>query len=125
MSTSTTILRLNGAATLDGFTKIAGDADGVNIRALEPFTSLLVRTQNSTYRISVRGGTAAIVQGGRFFPTATSVEVCGATMGASFIKLGWIGVGFCLEFIADGRRVVTTRVSTIGVQSSSGGSRVH
>ena len=46
-------------------------------------------------------------------------------MGSSFIRLGWIGVGLCLEFIADGRRVVTTRVSTIRIQSSSGGSRIH
>jgi len=125
MSTSTTIVRLAGASTLDGFTKIAGDAEGVNIRALEPFTSLLVRTRNSTYQISVRGGTAAIVQGGQFFPTPTAVEVCGATMGGSFIKLGWIGDGLCLEFLAGDQRIVTTRVRTIGIQSSAGDSRIH
>lgn len=125
MSQSTAILRTPRSATLDGFTRIAGDVDGVNIRALEPLTSVLVRTKNSTYQINVRGGTAAIVQGGQFFPTPTAAEVCGATMGGSFIKVGWIGVGLCLEFVADGQRIVTTRVRAIGIQPSAGGSRIH
>jgi hypothetical protein len=125
MSQSTAILRAPRSATLDGFTRIAGDVDGVNVRALEPLTSVLVRTKNSTYQIDVRGGTAAIVQGGQFFPTPRAAEVCGATMGGSFIKVGWIGVGFCLELIADGQRIVTTRVSAIGIQPSAGGSRIH
>jgi hypothetical protein len=125
MSQSTAILRTPQSATLDGFTRIAGDVDGVNVRALEPFTSVLVRTKNSTYRIDVRGGTAAMVQGGQFFPTPTSAEVCGATMGGSFIKVGWIGVGFCLEFIADGQRIITTRVRTIRIRTSAGDSRIH
>jgi hypothetical protein len=46
-------------------------------------------------------------------------------MGGSCIKVGWIGVGFCLEFIADGRRVVTTRVRAIGIQRSADQSRRH
>src|SRR5262245_3014987 len=120
-----TILRTSGSPTLDGFVKIADEADGVNIRALEPLTSLLVRTKNSTYHINVQSGTAAIVQGGPFFPTPTSAVVSGATMGGSLIKLGWVGVGFCLELIADGQRIVTTRVRTIGVQPSSGQTRPH
>jgi hypothetical protein len=65
------------------------------------------------------------VQGGRFFQTPTTVDACGATMGGSCIKVGWIGVGFCLEFIADGRRVVTTRVRAIGIQRSADQSRRH
>jgi hypothetical protein len=120
-----TMLRPAGAATLDSFTKIAGRADGVNVRALEPFASLLVRTKNSTYQIHTLDGITAIVQGGRFFQTPTTVDACGATTGGSCIKLGWIGVGFCLEFIADGRRIITTRVCAIGIQRSSSESRPH
>jgi hypothetical protein len=120
-----TMVRFAGTATLEGFTKIAGGADGVNVRALEPLASLLVRTKNTTYRIHTLDGTAAIVQGGRFFQTPTTVDACGATTGGSCIKLGWIGVGFCLEFIADGRRVITTRVRAIGIQRPSGESRPH
>jgi hypothetical protein len=121
----TTILRPAGAATLDGFTKVAGEAGGVNVRTLEPFASLLVRTKNSTYQIHTLDGTAAIVQGGQFFQTPTTVDACGATMGGSCIRLGWIGVGFCLEFVADGRRIITTRVRAIGIQRASGESRPH
>jgi len=121
----TTTLLLGGAATLDTLTNIADEADGVNVRALDPLASLFVRTKNSTYQINTLDGTAAIVQGGRFFQTPTTVDACGATMGGSCIKLGWIGVGFCLEFIADGRRVVTTRVRAIGIQRSADQSRPH
>jgi len=121
----TTTLLLGGAATLDTLTNVAGEADGVNVRALDPLASLFVRTKNSTYQINTLDGTAAIVQGGRFFQTPTTVDACGATMGGSCIKLGWIGVGFCLEFIADGRRVVTTRVRAIGIQRSADQSRTH
>lgn len=122
---STTIVRLAGAATLDGFTKSLGEADGVNIRALEPLASLFVHTKNSTYQINRLDGTGAIVQGGQFFQTPTTVDACGATMGGSCIRLGWIGVGFCLEFIADGQRVITTRVRAIGIQRPSDESRPH
>ena len=121
----TTTLLLRGAATLDTLTNISGEADGVNVRALDPLASLFVRTKNSTYQINTLDGTTAIVQGGRFFQTPTTVDACGATMGGSCIKLGWIGVGFCLEFIADGRRVVTTRVRAIGIQRSADQSRPH
>jgi hypothetical protein len=121
----TTTLLLGGAATLDTLTNIADEADGVNVRALDPLASLFVRTKNSTYQINTLDGTAAIVQGGRFFQTPTTVDACGATMGGSCIKVGWIGVGFCLEFIADGRRVVTTRVRAIGIQRSADQSRRH
>jgi len=120
-----TTLLLGGAATLDTLTNISGEADGVNVRALDPLASLFVRTKNSTYQINTLDGTTAIVQGGRFFQTPTTVDACGATMGGSCIKLGWIGVGFCLEFIADGRRVVTTRVRAIGIQRSADQSRPH
>jgi hypothetical protein len=121
----TTMLRLAGATALDGFTKIADEASGVDVRALDPLVSVLVRTKNSTYHINKLDGTAAIVQGGRFFQTPTAVHACGATMGGSCIKLGWIGVGFCLEFIADGQRVITTRVRAIGIQRPCGESRPH
>src|SRR5215468_10070952 len=96
---STAILPTAGSITLDGFATMAGDADGVNVRALEPLTSLFVRTKNSIYHVIVQHGTAAIVRGGQFLPLPTSAEVCGATMGGSLIKVGWIGVGFCMELI--------------------------
>jgi hypothetical protein len=125
MSTSTSIVRRAGTPTLDGFTQVVGNADGVNVRALEPLASLLVRTKNSTYQIHKLDGASTIVQGGRFFQTPTTVDACGATMGGSCIKFGWIGVGFCLEFIADGQRVITTRVRAIRIQRPSGESRPH
>jgi hypothetical protein len=122
---STAILRTANSATLEGFATMARDAEGVNIRSLEPLTSLLVRTKNSIYHLIVQHGTAAIVRGGQFLPSPTSAEVCGATMGGSLIKVGWIGVGFCMELIAEGQRIVTTRVRTIGVQPPSGQTRPH
>jgi|SRR5215467_558714 len=125
MQLETALLRAADSMTLDGFATMARDADGVNIRLLEPLTSLLVRTKNSIYHLILEHDTAAIVRGGQFFPSPTSAELCGATMGGSLIKVGWIGVGFCLEFIANGQRIVTTRVRTIVVKPPSGQSRPH
>jgi len=119
------MFRIGIPAALDGFATIAGHADGVNVSGLAPFTQLVVRTKNSTYSVNVQSGTSAIVQGGRFFLLPTEVEVSGGTMGGSIIKVGWIIVGFCMELVAHGQRIVTTRVRTIGVQPPSGQSRPH
>ena len=124
-SSSTAMFRMGIPAALDGFATIAGHADGVNVNGLAPFTQLVVQTKNSIYSVNVQGGTSALVQGGRFFLRPTAAEVCGGTMGGSIIKIGWIIVGFCMELVADGQRIVTTRVRTIGVHPPSGQSRPH
>ena len=101
------------AATLDGFVAASSVADGVSLRDLEPLTTLHVRTCNSHYRIVISRHTTVFVQGGRFFPEATQARLDGSSIGGSFLKMAWIGVGLCMEIWAGGQRIITSPVQSI------------
>jgi len=100
-------------ATIDGFIAASTTTDGVSVRDLEPLTILHVRTCNSSYRILIAQQPAVFVQGGRFFPEATDARLEGSSVGGSFLKVGWIGVGLCMEIWAQGQRIVTSPVQSI------------
>ena len=59
--------------TLDGFAEEVSRADGIGLADLDPITTLLVRTENSLYQITVvqPRQTNVLVQGGEFFPETT------------------------------------------------------
>jgi hypothetical protein len=103
-------------ATLDRFVEASACRAGVNLLALEPLTVLLVRTQNSVYRIVVTNGCAVFVQGGRFFPRPAAARVVGATFGGSVLKLAWIGVGMQMEISGELGPIVTTPVRQIAIE---------
>ena len=98
---------------MDGFVAASSATDGISVRDLEPLTTLHVRTCNSSYRIVISQQAAIFVQGGRFFPEATNARLEGSSVGGSFLKLGWIGVGLCMEIWAQGQRIVTSPVQSI------------
>jgi len=87
--------------------------EGVHLLQLTPFTTLLVQTTNSLYRIVVADGCRVYVQGGAFFPNPTSANVDGASVGRGVLKLGWIAIGLAMEIQTEGRRVVTSPVRAI------------
>jgi hypothetical protein len=116
----TTIARAERVVALDRFVAFAGHPDGIDVCDLDPLTVLLVRTRNSVYRITLLGRRSAMVQGGQFFPEPVRAEITGATLGGSFVKIGWISAGLCLELAAGGQRIVTTRVRTIAVGAPGG-----
>lgn len=111
MAHSTTLVART--ATLDGFVDSVNTADGVCVRDLEPLTTLLVRTCNSRYRITVSSNAAIFVQGGHFFPEPTTARLEGSSAGGSFLKVAWIGIGLRMEISAGGQRIVTSPVRTI------------
>ena len=90
--------------------------EGVHLRHLPPLTMLLVWTNNSLYRIVVTEGSNVYVQGGTFFPDATSAHLDGASMGGVFLQVGWIGVGGLMEIRAGGTRFVTSPVRAIAAE---------
>ena len=98
---------------MDGFVAASSASDGISPRDLEPLTTLRVRTCNSHYRIVISHQTAIYVQGGRFFPESTDARLDGSSFGGSFLKMGWIGVGLCMEIWARGQRIVTSPVRSI------------
>jgi hypothetical protein len=112
-------------ATLDGFVDAAAAADGVSVRDLEPLTTLLVRTCNSRYRIIVSRSSAILVQGGRFFPDVTDARLEGSSVGGSFLKVAWIGVGLRMEISVGGQRIVTSPVRAITTERLPGARTTH
>jgi len=102
-------------ATLQQFADAAVQADGVTVGTLGPIAEFEVHTRNTTYRITTVGAADGriLIQGGRFFPVPCEVRLNGGTLGGSVLKVGWIGRGFCMELLHDGRRITTTRVREI------------
>ncbi len=106
----------NADGILDNWSKREW-SDGLQIESLEDLDSLCVQTENNTYEITVlsRHTGEVMVRGGHFFPERTPVHLAGSSMGGSFLKLRGIYLGFNLEFQFDGRRIVTSRVKSIGM----------
>jgi hypothetical protein len=98
-----------------------GTAPGLDLQEVEPLTTLLVRTRNSVYRITVTGGSAVFVQGGRLFPEATAALLEGASRGGGLLRVGCIALGCCLEMRVGDRRIVTSPVCSMA--SERNGSR--
>jgi hypothetical protein len=101
---------------MDGFVADVGNASGIDLRTVDPLTTVLVRTRNSRYRILVRDHTSAIVQGGAFFAEPTPARIDGSGFGGSLLKVGWIGIGLHMEIFANGERIITTAVRDISIE---------
>jgi hypothetical protein len=112
-------------ATLDGFVAEATMGPGLALRDLEPLTSFVVHTRNSRYHVIVSRADEIIVQGGSFFPDPTPARLDGSSLGSSFLKLGWIGVGLRMEISAGGQRIVTSQVRSIVRDEPGAPARPH
>ena len=107
--------------TLDAFVEEVSQCPAVDLRALDPMTTLLVITENSLYRITVRDPhrRAVWVQGGSFFPETASAYLSGSTSGGSCLKMAWVGIGLHMEFHHEGTWIRTSRVRSIAVENHS------
>ncbi len=103
--------------TLAGFADEGTCSDGIALESLAPGTTLLVRTRNSDYQLTVVDGAEhqVLVQGGAHLLTATPGFLQGATAGGSLVKTGWIGVDHRMELCCDSRRIVTSPVRSITI----------
>lgn len=108
------------AAPLDCFRAVVEDIEGVHLHDLPPFTTLLIRTMNSLYRVVITQGPKVYVQGGAFFPNPTSAYLDGASIGGSCLRVGWIGIGLLVEIRSGGRRFITSPVRAITTFSAVG-----
>ena len=91
--------------------------DGIEVDRLGDLDTLIVETQNHEYVITVIDGREGeiVLRGGQFFPEMTRACLAGATLGGSFIKVRGIYLGFSMEFLYEGRRIITSSVRTIAV----------
>lgn len=88
---------------------------GVDLGALAGLEQFTVLTKNTSYEITVLSPATGevLVRGGRFFPEHTRVHLAGCSLGGTFLKMRAIHAGFLMEFLHEGRRIVTTRVREI------------
>ncbi len=104
--------------TLDGFVKAIDKNQGVLLSDIGEGKTLIVKTKNSTYTIQVVNPATqeVIVSGGLFFVNPTGCILSGATLGSSFLKIGWIGIGMSMEFHKkEHGTVVTSFVQSISL----------
>ena len=76
------------AATLDRFVDVVKGVEGVHLRNLPPFTTLLVRTMNSLYRVVIAEGLEVYVQGARICRSDVGVPRCATAPGAASESAG-------------------------------------
>jgi hypothetical protein len=110
------------ASTLAGFVEEIARVGGLSIAELDPITPLVIRTENSLYRITVLEprGRRILVQGGAYFPNSTPAELEGSSLGGSLLKQGWIGPGMRMEISSEGKRIVTSRVRSMEIRDDGG-----
>jgi hypothetical protein len=91
--------------------------EGVQLEMMADMETLTVRTENSTYEITVISGRTGdiLIRGGRFFTEFTPARLAGSSLGGSFLKLRGIYVGFSLEIHFEKRLIITSRVRKIAV----------
>jgi hypothetical protein len=104
--------------TLDGFALESGEREGLNIETLAAGVTLIVRTRRSSYKVVVLDGRRhlVLVEGG-VFPEGTVVQLSGATIGGSTLKLGCILVGLRMEFGLGSRQITSSIVEAVAIES--------
>ncbi len=108
-------------STLDGFVEAVSQTKGVGLADVDTFSTLVVRTRNSVYHITILRPWAreVLVQGGEFFTARTRACLNGSSFGGSCLKLGWVGIGSHMEFHADDQWIITSHVRSIAVEHTA------
>ena len=103
-------------AVLDVWSRNSWD-NGTQIDDLAEMQRIHVRTIHSLYEITVIDGRSGeiLVKGGEHIPDLIEGRLTGATLGGSFCKMRGIYPGLKMEFVANGRRLVTSTVQTVSV----------
>ena len=98
---------------------------GIDLRSLPAGTEIVVDSCHSRYRFVMLDGSGrnAQVEGGPYFPQEVTAQVEGSTLGGNLLKIGWIGLGWCVELSFAGKRIVTSHVRSISVEGSGPGQR--
>jgi hypothetical protein len=101
----------------------SGTIAGIDMHSLPAGTEVVVDTCHSRYRFVMLddGGRNALIEGGCYFPKETTARVEGSTLGGNLLKIGWIGLGWCVELSFGGKRIITSRVRSISVDGSGPG----
>ncbi len=100
--------------SLDGFVSCAQQLQAVHKHEVKAGDVLIIKTNNSVYRISIEDEQYCLVSGGWFDRkglSPTKIKIAGCTWGGSVIKIDIIAAcGLRMEF---SNRLVTTTIQRI------------
>jgi hypothetical protein len=102
---------------------VRADLTGVDLRRLPAFTTLLVRTVNTVYRVVTTPGSQVYVQGGTSLPNPTAAYLDAVGIGGSGLVDDWIGVGLLMRIRTADECVTTSPV--LGIAAERSDSRPH
>lgn len=95
------------------------DAEGLDARLLSAGDVIDVETRNHLYTFLLEdpsSGAAEAMSNGEKIVEPTEATLCGALLGESTIRSGWVCIDYRLEIgLPDGRRVITSPVRRIAV----------
>jgi hypothetical protein len=120
-----TVSTVPASAVLDNWAN-AEWTDGCQVDAVAVFQTLTVATHNTFYEIVVLNGHQGWIRirGGQFFPDWREVQLSGASLGGSFLKLRGIYAGFCMELRAGDETIITSPVRRL-TMTHLDGTRPH
>jgi hypothetical protein len=103
--------------SLEAVAEISPALEGVILESMEACDTIHARTRNSVYEIFLLDPKSgrALVRGGKCFAEPMEVIVNGSTFGGCMLKAGWLGVGLQMEFLANGRRTITSPVQSLRI----------
>lgn len=78
--------------------------------------TIAVQTKNTLYRIQKVGNDNYLISGhAKYCPTFIKCNIAGSTWGGSMLKMKFIGIGMCLEFYINYKRITTSEIIKVEV----------
>jgi hypothetical protein len=93
-------VRVPKVATLDGFSEAVGKIEGIFIKDVLAVTVLEVCTQDSVYTLVVDPvSQKVLIKDDKYLPELVECPFFGSVFqGGANTKIGWIGIGMCMNF---------------------------
>jgi len=89
-------------------------AGGVFLDNLAVGRKLLVQTKNTLYTIERREDKLLYISGNeKYCPTPVKCIISGSNFGGSMLKMNFVGRGMFLEFVVDGKTIVTSQIAEV------------
>jgi len=105
-------------APLEDLREVGCSSQGLELATLLPFDTIIVRTNNSEYRIVLLDPLTgrALFEGGRQTTGPVEVMVLGSSFGDMLPRTGWIGVGLRMEVCSNDGYIRTSPVQSLSVE---------
>ena len=101
--------------------EIGSSPRGLELKTLNRFDTIIVRTANSQYRIFLLDPETGrvLLEGGQLITEPMEVMIIGASFGGSVVRPGWISVGLRIEACAGGKYIRTSIVQSLHLEHQS------